>query len=660
MIAAADTATPAVGRLWLLAALAAVALPHWLRQPAWLVLLGLGCFGWRLGVERRGWSLPRRWLRLLLTVAAIGAVLAAYRTLFGRDAGLALLTVMLCLKLLELRTRRDGLVVLVLGYFLVAGGFLHDQGLLSGAYLFAMVLLLTAALIALHHPAASLGHSRAYLHLAGSLLVQALPLLVVLFLLFPRLPGPLWGLPKDAFAGRTGLSDEMTLGAIGLLAESDEVAFRVVFHGATPPPHQLYWRGPVLWRTDGRRWEPLQRDDRPLAPWYGGALRHEARGPAYDYTLTLEPHNRRWLLALDLPALLPPQVQATADFQLWLPQPATTLQRFSLRAHTDYATGSAAPWERRAGLQLPAAANPRTRAYAARWQGLPPGRVVEEALRLFREEPFYYSRQPPLLDADPVDGFLFDTRRGFCEHYAAAFVTLMRAAGLPARVVTGYQGGERNELGEYLLVRQADAHAWAEVLFEEEGWVRVDPTAVIPPQRIEALADSTRFRSLAPDLPRLGALGAAWLQLRQGWDAVHHAWNTWVLGYDQARQRALLERLGLGAWGWRGMIALLGVLAALAVAIVATYLLLRERGRPDPLQRLYRRFCQRLARIGLARAAHEGPLAYAARIAATRPDLAPAVDRITALYVQLRYGPPREDSLPALRQAVQAFRPARR
>jgi len=649
---------PLHGRLWLLGALTAVLLPQLLRLPLWFSPYCVALLGWRLAIDLRGWSLPPRWLRLLLTVAGVGAVLIGYRTLFGPDAGLALLSVMLCLKLLELRTLRDAMLVVFLGWFLVAGGFLVDQSIFVGAYLLLTVLLLTAALIALNHPGGP-AH-RYYLRRAGMLLLQALPIMVLLFLLFPRLPGPLWGVPKDSIAARTGISDHMTLGTISELADSPAVAFRVQFDGPIPPADQLYWRGPVLWTTDGRRWDPIRRDFPPF--WFTQTPTYEPLSAPVTYALTLEPHDERWLFALELPAAVPRDYFLTADFQLLLPRRATARQRYELTAYTRYHTGPLPASHRQHGLQLPEARNPRTRALAQQWASLTPPEIVRTALDHFRDQPFWYTRRPPLLGDDAIDEFLFDSRRGFCEHYAAAFVTLMRGAGVPARIVTGYQGGESNPLADYLIVRQSQAHAWAEVWLEDSGWTRVDPTAVIPPQRVEEDSDLRRFRTTAAPVfdVNLGWLTRQWSNLQYGWDALNNAWNLWVLGYNHERQKELLQRLGLLTFGWRGVLTFLLSAIGLILAAVTLYLLRHGRRRSDELVRLYERYCRRMARVGLRRAVHEGPVAYAQRIAAARPDLAAASGEISALYTALRYGSADAWALPQLRGAVARFRPAAR
>lgn len=646
---------PLHGRYWLLGAFAAVLLPQLLRMPPWLALLCALPLAWRAFVDRRGWALPGRALRLLLTAGGLGGVLLAYRTVLGLDAGLALMSVMLSLKLLEMRSPRDAAFMIFFSWFLVAGGFLADQSIAVGVYLLLVVFALTAALIAINHPAGR-GHGL-YLRRAGVMLAQALPIMLLLFIVFPRLPGPLWGVPENASRARTGMADHMEIGSISDLVDSDEVAFRVQFHGATPPAGALYWRGPVLWQTDGRRWDPLFADTPPR--WYARAPELLDAGAPVRYTLTLEPHDERWLFALDLPVGAPDRVRFGADFQMRLPRQASARQRYELEAYLDYRTGALSAAERRAALQLPSGKNPRTRALARSWRALKPEMRVQSALALFREQDFWYTRRPPALGAQAVDDFLFSSRRGFCEHYAAALATLMRAAEVPARVVTGYQGGEHNPFSDYLIVRQARAHAWVEVWLAGSGWTRVDPTAVIPPQRVETEIDAERFRSTAPALLRadLGWLTRSFYRARYGWDAVNNAWNQWVLGYDRAQQERLLQRLGLLHLGWQGVA--LGALGAigLLLGLVLLMLLRGVRGRRDELARLYARYGKKLRAVGLVQRPHEGAAAFARRIAAQRPDLAFASAMIADGYNALRYGDAEPQRLAALRARIRAFRP---
>lgn len=565
----------------------------------------------------------------------------SYGNPLGRDPGIVMLIMMLGLKLLEMRSRRDVVVVVFMAYFLVITNFLYSQSVFMAVYMLAVVVAITATLVEQSRgaaaPRASARRWRANLRLAGVLLAQAMPLMAVLFVLFPRVAGPLWGLPRDAYAGMAGLSDSMAPGSINELVLSESVAFRAAFEGAAPSPEQRYWRGPVFWHTDERRWSAGGAgQDAPSPPQV------EPRGPSIAYTVTLEPHNRRWVFALDLPAQAPQGVTLNDDFQLLAAAPVRTRQRFTLTSFPAYRMAGLGAEARARALQLPPGTNPRARALAAAWRESlrEDAALVGEALHLFRHQPFVYTLTPPLLGEDVVDGFLFDTHRGFCEHFAASFVFLMRAAGVPARVVTGYLGGELNPVGDYLVVRQSDAHAWAEVWLERDGWVRVDPTAAVARERIELGISVAAQREGAPVRFRAPpeALATAWRVLRNGWDAVSNAWNQWVLDYTPQRQADLLERLGLGGLSWRGMALALGVACAVLLAVIAAPMLLRRPAGADPARLLYQRFCAKLARRGITRAPAEGPADFARRASALRPDAAAQIGLITGLYIRLRYG----------------------
>lgn len=644
----------------LTAALGLAAVPQLVHLPLWAQIFIVLCAAWRVLVAWRAWPPPQRWLCLVLAGIGLGAVYLHYGTLLGRDAGSALLSVMVALKLLETKTQRDGTLLVLLGYFLVISGFLYSQSLLAGLYMLFAVLALTSAWINLNHVTARPPPGPS-VRLAGVLLMQALPFMVLLFVLFPRVSGSLWGLQHEGGA-RSGLSDEMTPGSIGALAQSDAVAFRATFTGSSPPPAQRYWRGPVLWLSDGRSWTP------GVAAPSNAPLQLKVFGQALDYRVSLEAHQRHWLFALEMPVSVPDLGRISGDFQLLSTTPILTRTHYQVRSYPHYQTGRAAPQELQRALQLPRSANPRSAALGRAWRAQSPdsAAVVQRALHYFRSEPFFYTLNPPLLgitaDDHPVDEFLFETRRGFCEHYAGAFVTLMRAAGVPARVVTGYQGGELNPFGNYLIVRQSDAHAWAEVWLEARGWVRIDPTAAVAPQRVErggALlseldAAASPFLSAAD-----GLLGRAWLQARLGWDGLNYQWGQWVLGYNPARQGQLLAGLGLDQYAQGatalGLILVVGV--ALLFSLSALGLLITRRTPKDAALALYLRFCAKLAQRGIRRAASEGPHDFGARAAARLPRQAQQIRRISELYSQLRYGAHHSRAgLARLQACVRAFR----
>jgi transglutaminase-like putative cysteine protease len=619
--------------LWLTAALAMVAAPHAERLPWWVIMLAVMLVLWRIYLGRARLALPRSWLTLMIVAGATAGIYLTYRTIFGRDAGIALLIVMLALKLLETRSQRDGMLLTFLGYFLVITNFLYSQTVPTALYMVACVWIITSAMIGLNHMPPPRGY-RNQLRTAGLMLAQSAPLMLVLFIFFPRVQGPLWGLPSDAYSSVSGLSDTMSPGSLIDLSLSDAVAFRVKFKSAVPEGKFLYWRGPVMWDFDGHSWTT------PRANRYGEP-KFDATSPPVEYTVTLEPHNQRWLFALDLPGRVPPRALATTDLQLRAIAPVTNRMRYEMTSFLNYSYGlgeSRSTLDR--ALRLPPGANPRTIDFAsALRQKFPDSKaLMREVLLMFRNEKFFYTLSPPPLGEHAVDEFLFQTRSGFCEHYASAFAVLMRASGIPARVVTGYQGGEVNPVGNYMIVRQADAHAWTEVWFRDEGWVRVDPTAAVSPLRVEsgiatALPDSA-------SLPLMVRGGYSLLhKLRLNWDSLANSWNQWVLGYNPERQQQLLARAGIDDATWRTLAVILIVTTGLIMLGLSLFMLRRLRTAVhDPVKRAYLRFCRKLERKGLPRDPAEGPGDYAARLAALRPDLAPAVAAITRLYIALRYG----------------------
>jgi protein-glutamine gamma-glutamyltransferase len=375
------------------------------------------------------------------------------------------------------------------------------------------------------------------------------------------------------------------------------------------------------------------------------------------YSVTLEPHNRNWLLMLDIPTTLPPNSAASPDWQVLSPEPVRTRIRYSGSSHLNYTLEpELSERERKMALQIPPGENPRTKELAQSWAGADAATIVQNALNMFRQQNFAYTLTPPLLGANPMDDFLFNSRRGFCEHYAGSFVYLMRAAGVPARVVTGYQGGEVNTVGNYLIVRQSDAHAWAEVWLQGRGWIRVDPTAAVAPQRIE--------RGIASALPESDALPLMTRRdypllrkLYLNWDAVNNGWNQWVLGYNQQRQMELLSRLFGSQVSWQDMtIALMAAVGSVMLAL-SFFLLRIKRVKVDPLQRLYLKFLRKLERAGLKRYSHEGPLDFSKRAAIRLPAKADAITHISSIYARLRYrGDDNPQALNAFKRLIESFK----
>jgi transglutaminase-like putative cysteine protease len=620
-------------QMLLLSSIAFVVAPHVLHLPIWVTLTVLGVGVWKWYAQQHAWPMPNALIRMGVTTACVIGIFISYGIPFGRDPGVALLIIMVTLKLLELRRHRDALLTVFLCYFLVITNFLYSQSMAMAVYMVSVVWLITLTLIVLSHPGKRLPLLNAG-KLATTLLVQSVPLVIILFILVPRIPNPFWGISSGSAAGSTGMSDQMSPGSVSNLIRSEEVAFRVKFKDQLPQPHNRYWRGPVLWQYDGKTWSPG-----PPSTSNQNVQVH-ALGPPIEYEVTLEPHDNRWLFALDMAGSVPAIGQVTPDFQLLANKPVKNTIRYALKSYPQYRIGTLlSAKQRHRALQIPPRLNPKTRQLAASWhaKGLSDSEIIMQALTMFRTEPFIYTLQPPVLGTNAVDDFLFNTRRGFCEHYASAMAFLMRAAGIPTRIITGYQGGELNPLGEYMLVRQSDAHAWVEIWQPGEGWQRVDPTGAVAPERVEigidaAIPAEERLQSM------LGTNNAYMHSLHLLWDGINFQWNQWVVGYDFKRQQRFLSALGFDNISWQELAIGLFIGLGMVILFIAIFIIHRQTlHMEDPVVKKYLKFCAKLARIGITRHANEGPVAFACRVESQRPDLAPQVRLITDLYVGLRY-----------------------
>ena len=624
--------------LVLLLALAFVVAPHFEHLPWWATALLVVLWFWRLWLVIAQQPLPGRFAMLPLLLAATGAVWLEHRTLVGRDAGVTFLLMLLALKLLEMRAKRDIFVVVFLAFFILLTQFLFAQGIPVAVLSLLGVLLMFFVLVSVNLAETDLS-ARRKMALVGLVLLKAIPLTVALFLLFPRISSPLWGMPGDTASSRTGLSNTMTPGSIGRLMESDEIAFRVLFDGPVPQSDQLYWRGPVLGLFSGRTWSPKSGSLQavPLSIQPGSA--------PLQYTVTQEPNQRDWLFALDLPVdlraaeSLGPRLQP--DGQLIAGRLINDRVRYRLASVTSYRLGlNETPLSLQDALQLPAGFNPRTLALATELRNTVPGALqsraadaalVQAVLRRFREQNYSYTLEPPTLGRHSVDEFLFDSRAGFCEHYASAFVVLMRALDIPARVVTGYQGGEFNPVDGFLTVRQSDAHAWAEVWLVGRGWVRVDPTAAVAPERVQRGGRSA-VGTTATGEPLFGERSFSLLRaVRFQWEALENGWNQWVLSYTPERQRELMKRFGLVPDG-QTLALVFAVVVSLILAVLAA-VSLRHRTQRDPLGEAQALLRRRLVEAGVPLSPHLGPRAMLAAATAhlDAPSRAQAAELCDAL-----------------------------
>lgn len=640
---------------WAAGALLLGGLPHLLAVAPWIPLLLLGCGLWRIGAAQYGWPLPALWIRIPLAVLGFLAVAISYRSISGIQAGSALLLVMGAMKLLETRNQRDRMVLIFISLFLLFAAFLREQAIGMLAWLVAGTLGISAALLQTARQEGLLPTSGA-LRLATRLLVQGLPLAVVLFILFPRLPGPFWSLPDKASSGISGLSEQIRPGDISALGLSDAIAFRARFRDGTPPAGALYWRGPVLEHFDGRGWSVRQ------SPASGPPAPVATDGVQYNYELVLEPQGGRWLLALETPLQWSaPRARLGPAMELRNTEPIHDRLSYRARSAIGGSVRTVAGADMlAANLQLPAGRNPRTLELATRLRaGSTDDRdYLQRLLQLFHEQPFRYSLKPPLLGAQPVDEFLFDTRSGFCEHYASALAVLARAAGIPARVVAGYQGGEHNPIGDYWIIRQAHAHAWVEAWIDGT-WQRIDPTAAVAPERIERGIEE--ILAASPGGMRLWRSSRMVGGMVLSWDAVNAAWDRWVLAFGPEAQERLLRGLGFRVPQPLQLALLAGAAASLCLVLLAWLGGRRRQGARDRLHRLYDRLCRRLAAAtGRPRHPGETPSAYASVVAGLRPDLAAETRTLTALYLQLRYGGSGDArDAAAFSRRLQRFRPAR-
>jgi transglutaminase-like putative cysteine protease len=649
--------------LLLLASTVLVLLPHAAHLPSWVSLLCLATLGWRAILTLRGRRMPPSLLLLPVAALAMAGVVHSYHTLLGRDAGVAMLVLLVAFKTLEMHARRDLYVVVFLCFFLVLTNFFYSQSIGTALLTACSVLALLTTQLSFQYTGA-VPPLKKRLLLGARMLLLAAPVALAMFVLFPRVQGPLWGMPGESSSGHAGLSDRMAPGQMSHLAQSDDTAFRVRFDGPPPPQEQLYWRGPVLGNFDGRVWT---RTHARLARERKPALL-AVRGRPVRYQVTLEPSGMHWLFALEMPQQVPQLSEnmafATAEFELTTAYPVDQRLRYDLASYTQFSLQAAqAPADAAQWLLLPYGRNPRALAEGMALRSRPPVDRVSTVLRRFSRENFVYTLDPPLLPGpDSIDDFLYGARAGFCEHYAGAFVFLMRAAGIPARVVTGYQGGEMNPIDHWLTVRQSDAHAWAEVWLKGAGWVRVDPTAAVSPARVQR----SLARALPPPAPfgieglgrlmRLEAGGNPWLaQLRYAMSALNNGWNQWVLNYSPERQRGVLQSLQARLFDWRTVAAFAVLCAALFFAQVW-----RRRSRLDPVDALYSTLCKRLAQLGLPRATDEGPSAFAARVASSSlaPERQAAATEFLHRYSTFRYGRPGADAslVPILKRLLSQLR----
>ncbi len=635
------------GMLWLLAAQIAVMLPFVSALPGWLVLVLLGSAAWRIRVLRGHWAQPSLMLKIVAIGLGIGGLVLSGFDPLSLDTMSSLLLLAFAFKSLEVIHRRDAIVVVFTGYFLVSVQFLYSQSIAAAVYGVACLILLTAALVAAHQTRPQ--KITAHLRLAGLMVLQALPLMIIVYLFFPRLP-PLWAVTVPGGQAATGISDRMAPGDIAELSQSDATAFRVTFKGERPPQAQLYWRGLVLNDFDGREWKQFSTSlsaaelTRLLQTRPEVAVSNDGTPlQVVEYDAIYEPTQQNWLFTLSPVSQWEGEAMMGFDYRLMARQALQAPFQLQVTSVLNARRGlRPAAMLRNITTQLPAGQNPRSLALAQQFLGQAENSqdYAAKVMANFRQQEFFYTLRPPLTGpTDTVDQFLFESRRGFCSHYAGSFVFMMRAVGLPARVVVGYQGGEWNEGGQYLTVRQYDAHAWAEVWFEEQGWVRYDPTAMVAPQRIEqSLRVAMEEEGSFLEKNVFSAARVDWLSgMRQKWDSVQYAWRRWVLGYDDQMQSQFLKNW-LGELSVAKIAAMFATLFALVIALWVVWLgLTRPQDKSTPSLKLYRKFAKKMEKRGLSRPAEVSPARFSEIAAGHFPDRSREIIEVAEIYQQISY-----------------------
>ena len=631
---------------WTLAALLISLAPHVPFIPIWITAAFAGCAVWRYVIEKRRRVLPGTWVRAALALACFLGVFGTYGAISGVGPGSALLAIMAALKLLETRKRRDQFVLLFLSIFLVMSSLLRDQYLWSLPYMLLSVLVIMTAWLRMS--AGKSQTARQSFANGSRLLLYAAPLAIVMWVFFPRISTPFWAVPIDTSRTSSGLSDTMSPGDISELSMSDEVAFRVSFDGDIPEPRDRYWRGLVLTRFNGRTWsgrEPsISRFAHDQIVILGGQI---------DYEVTLEPTRQQWVFALDIPyrwslsqSFMGPQQQLARSI------PIDQRIVYKATSYTDYRVQTDLSRQYRIWYShLPDGSNPRTAELAMEMRAAAASDrdFVDAVLQKLRQEEFYYTLEPPPLGSNPVDRFLFETRRGFCEHYASAFSVMMRSVGIPTRIVLGYHGGELNPMGGHLIVRQSDAHAWTEIWLDSLGWYRIDPTAAVAPERIEMSASDAAFNGIG-EAWGFAAPSRLLHQMTLTWDALNTKWNEWILGYGPDTQNSFMKWLGMNEPSWRKMLLTLVGLVIGIIMMISVILMIRYRPPPkDDAAIQYQRF---IKKSGLEPQTGETARVFALRVEESGRIPAPTVETVTDAYLDARYGQGGAAAFERLKQAV--------
>ncbi|MGZ8189128.1 MAG: transglutaminase TgpA family protein [Methylosarcina sp.] len=633
--------------IFLLVSIGLIALPHLNHIPKPVIIFFYLILVWRfVAIWKQNW-LPGFVLVFVLTLSGIGILYIQHQGILGRDAGTNLFMTALALKCLEIKKERDIYLVTYLAFIVAASQLLFEQSLGMAAYALLAISLLLTVLVNVNSRAAVTLQA---LKIAVRIIVQSIPIAVVIFVFFPRVEAPRWLLFNDKNYAKSGLSDYLEPGSISNLGLSDDLVFRAKFSGTIPPPHLRYWRGPVMTHTDGKRWASVKNESlqKKLAAPSGS-------GTPYQYTILMEPQVKNWVFALDMPMRYSSPLNRTTRYQLVTSDNSEKRAEYKITSYPDYNTGAISQAEYQESTQLPAEPSNRIKLLVKQLHGFEgsPEVFIQQVFNYFRTENFRYTLTPPLLDKDPIDTFLFKTRSGFCSHYASAFVYLMRATHIPARIVTGYQGGSMNNVGGFLEIRQKDAHAWAEVWLENKGWTRFDPTAAVAPERVEWNVDADQLELGGEISFVVNSSDAEWASawLKQAgllWGSVEYNWQRWVINYNSMNQSKFLSSFGID--DVQAMVFWLTAIIAVMTALYGVSLFSHFSEPPDKALRFYAKYCKKLAKKGLIRNAGEGAKAFAERAKIRLPEHSAEIDGITTLFIGLRYGkkPMRED----LRQLI--------
>jgi len=621
---------------WITFAVLLAVLPQLYRLPLWFLPMTLVVVSYRFYAQLN--QVKKAYNLLLTLVAVLALLLIVYSQGFGlsREISVTILITMSVLKLLETYAMRDALLVVMLCYFVTMTRFLYSQDLLLIFYLLGSAFITTHALSILNFEKTPQWFDRKQMKSTASSLALAIPFAVLFFLVFPRLGSPIWGSPDIFGEGKTGISDTMSPGSIIELFMDDSPAFRVTFKGGKKPDNsQLYWRGPVLWNFDGRTWSRKK----------SRSLRHTIRqyqvDDAIEYQIELESTGQNFMFGLDYVIEAPEKAFLLPDSMLYSPTKINQLKYYDLKSlmlNRFYQTISTS--NKALLLDFPAQQNQQTLNMMREWrsQGDNDNQIINRALSWFNQQAFYYSYSPPALTGEVIDDFLFDSRRGFCEHYASSFVIMMRMAGIPARVVTGYQGGVDN--GEYLLVKQSDAHAWAEVYIEADSeadnqlgyWLRVDPTSMVAPERVEQgareIMDSKR-----------SVFDFEWLKnFRESTDKYRYQWNQWVRDFNVSKQEALFRAIGIEHRDGKSLaLMMMGVLfVTILLSLIPMWWL--QRKRYHSLQKLYLQFAQLTKKSPeLFATHHQGIESFAEQLIVAHPQTKALVTHFVDTYLHTRY-----------------------